>query len=1130
MDLSKKYQKKTDKEHILSNPDTYIGSVELIENQEFIFDDVVKKIKSANIEYIPGLFKLFDEGLVNSRDHVIRMLTSTDEDKCMVTKIDISVTDDGVITIMNDGNGIDIQKHPEYDIWIPEMIFAHLRTGTNYDKEEKKIVGGKNGFGVKLIYIWSTFGELETVDHKQNLKYHQQFTNNLDTIHPPTIEKLKKKTKPYTKITFKPDYERLGIQCISPNIIALFKKRVYDIAAVTDKSVKVSWNGESIPVKDFPQYVDTYIGAKSDTQRIHEAPNERWEYVVALSNTDEFHQISFVNGIATTKGGKHVEYILNQIVKKVIVVILKKKKMEVKPAAIKDQLILFLRCDIENPAFDSQTKDYMNTPVNKFGSTCVVGDKFIDKIIKLGVMDNACAVTTIKENKTAKKSDGNKSKNVRGIPKLVDANFAGTSKSHLCTIIFCEGDSAKAGIISGLSKDDRNVIGVYPMKGKIFNVRGETLKKISENKEIIEIKQILGLETGVEYQSLEEVQTKLRYGQILFMTDQDLDGSHIKGLCVNLFEAQWHSLINFSIIGFMNTPILKARKGTQELVFYNENDYLTWKEHDMVGNWNIKYYKGLGTSTSKEFKEYFQHKKIINFTHSPSCDNCIDLVFNKKRADDRKQWLSTYDRTDTLNTNNNTVSFTDFIHKEMKHFSKYDCDRSIPNLIDGLKISQRKILYSAFKKRLTNEIKVAQFSGYVSEHSCYHHGEASLNGAIVGLAQDYVGSNNINLFQPNGQFGTRLNGGKDSASERYIYTLLNPMTRYIFREEDDVILQYLDDDGTPVEPIYYIPIIPMLLVNGSKGIGTGFSTDIPCYNPSTIIDYLTDYLYGKSVETYEFKPFYKGFAGNISDNESMPSKYIVCGSYEIMNDTHIRITELPVGTWTDDYKKFLEDLVDQSKSHVRDFNDMSTDVCVDIVVKLTSGSISSIKGSITETNYDGIHKYFKLVSSISTTNMNAFDHAEHLQHYTSPNEILNQFISIRQKCYEIRKQYIIKQINADTILLQNKSNYISAILNDKIDLRKKSKTMINQLFVDYGFAVIDGDTEFKYLTKMPMDSVSEENYNELNSRLAEKKKNLHIIENTTIKQLWLKELEELKNFMITTNKKNLKSTTPKKSK
>ena len=206
--------------------------------------------------------------------------------------------------------------------------------------------------------------------------------------------------------------------------------------------------------------------------------------------------------------------------------------------------MLFVRCDIENPAFDSQTKDYMNTPISKFGSSCNVSDKFIEKLAKMGIMESACAIHEIKENKNAKKSDGSKSKNVRGIPKLVDANWAGGSKSYMCTIIFCEGDSAKAGIVSGLSSEDRNVIGVYPMKGKILNVRGELSKKILENKEIIEIKKILGLEANKVYDSLESVKKHLRYGKILFMTDQDLDGSHIKGLGINLFQCQWNQLSN----------------------------------------------------------------------------------------------------------------------------------------------------------------------------------------------------------------------------------------------------------------------------------------------------------------------------------------------------------------------------------------------------------------------------------------------------------------------------------------------------------------------------------------------------------------------------------------------------------
>ena len=433
-------------------------------------------------------------------------------------------------------------------------------------------------------------------------------------------------------------------------------------------------------------------------------------------------------------------------------------------------------------------------------------------------------MTEVKANKAATKTDGNKSKSIRGIPKLVDANYAGTPKSAKCCLIFCEGDSAKAGVVSGLSTEDRNYYGVYPLKGKLLNVRGEVVKKISENKEITEIKQILGLKMGRKYDTQENVDKELRYGRIIFMTDQDLDGSHIKGLGINLFQSEWPELTLIpGFIGFMNTPILRATKGKEIKLFYNDGEYNDWKTQDeeMAKKWTIKYYKGLGTSTSKEFKEYFKEKKFVTFKHNGQVSNdAIDKVFNKKRADDRKDWLGDYDSNLFLDTNKPEVEYNEFIDREMIHFSKYDNDRSIPNIMDGLKLSLRKILFSVFKRNLTKEIKVAQLSGYVSEHSGYHHGEASLNGAIVGMAQTFVGSNNINLLKPNGQFGTRLAGGKDSASERYIFTQMEKITRLIFPQDDDCILKYKDDDGLPVEPVYYAPIIPMILVNGTKGIGT----------------------------------------------------------------------------------------------------------------------------------------------------------------------------------------------------------------------------------------------------------------------------------------------------------------------
>ena len=1109
-----KYQKLTDKEHILKKPDTYIGSIENTDHEDYIFND--DKIVSKEFQYIPGLYKLFDEGIVNCRDHVIRQAQAVKDNianALPVTNIEITVDDDGTIHMYNDGNGIDVAEHPEYKIWIPEMIFGHLRTSTNYDEQKKeKIVGGKNGFGFKLVLIWSTWGKVETVDHVRGLKYIQEFKNNLNEISKPSITKCK--TKPYTRVSFKPDYKRLGIQGLTADMLSLFKKRAYDVSAITDKTIKVKFNGQLVPCKNFEQYIDLYVGSKTDVKRLYEMANDRWEYAVCLAPKDEFQQVSFVNGICTSKGGKHVEYIMNQIIRKLCAYIKLKKKVDVKPNTIKEQLMLFLRCDIENPSFNSQTKDELGTAANSFGSSCTVSDVFIEKIAKMGVMNAACALTEVKENKAAKKTDGTKTKSIRGIPKLIDANFAGTAKSGQCTLILCEGDSAKAGIVSGLSKEDRNIIGVYPMKGKIFNTRGETLKRISENKEIIEIKQILGLEAGKKY-TRETASSTLRYNSVLFMTDQDLDGSHIKGLGLNLFQDQWNSLSTLdNFIGFMNTPILKAKKNGQELLFYNDGEYKKWTNENDTKGWAIKYYKGLGTSTSKEFKEYFANKKIVYFTHDgASSDNIVDMVFNKKRTEERKEWLTNYDRNSYLDTNDNKVSYTDFVNKELIHFSKYDCERSIPNMMDGLKISLRKILYSAFKKNLSTEIKVAQFSGYVSEHSGYHHGEASLNAAIVGMAQDYVGSNNINLLMPNGQFGTRLQGGKDSASERYIFTQLNTITRYIYRKEDDAVLEYLKDDGFPVEPMFYVPIIPMILVNGGKGIGTGFSTDILSYSVDNLISYLQRKLKGESTEDIVFRPQYKGFTGTCQEMEGR--KYIAKGTYQKLNDKKVRITELPIGHWTDDFKQHIENLMEadknkKNKAFVKDYNDMSTDTTVDIEITFNEPIDESLDSS---NMYNNFEKLMKLYTSLSTNNMHLFNDEEKLMKFDNEKEIVDSYFPVRLKYYQKRKDYMVDALQKELTLLSNKARYIQENLDGEIDLRKKKREEILEMMVARKYAVIEDDTDYKYLLKMPMDSVSAENAEKLINDRINKEAELCAIQSTAIENMWLKDLDELKQYL-----------------
>ena len=1186
----------TDLEHVLKKPDTYIGSIQPCETVDFIAVsnsnsttrttttettattttstslDAVSMVRKP-ITYIPGLYKLFDEGIVNMRDHVVRQAQAVADgkpDALPVSCLEITCSaSDGTICMTNDGNGIDVAQHPEHKLWIPEMIFGHLRTSTNYDENKKeKIVGGKNGFGFKLVLIWSTWGSIETVDHVRGLKYYQEFHSNLTTISPPKITKCTK-AKPYTKVSFRPDYARFGVPGNVPtaDMMALFMKRAFDIAAVTDRSIRVKYNGETVPVKHFQQYVDLYIGGKGEAKRAYESPDSRWEYVVCLTHTDEFAHVSFVNGIYTPKGGKHVEYILGQIVRKLAALIKKKKKVDVKPTTIKEQLMLFLRCDIENPSFSSQTKDELGTNVSSFGSSCTVSDDFVEKIAKMGVMDAACALTEVKDTKAAKKTDGVKSRTVRGIPKLMDANFAGTDKSSQCTIIFCEGDSAKAGIVSGLSKDDRNFIGVYPMKGKIFNVRGEAVKRIAENHEIAEIKQIMGLETGREY-TPELVASKLRYGKILFMTDQDLDGSHIKGLGINLFQSEWASLAHIpGFIGFMNTPILKAtrnghgggqqgQQGQTTRLFYNDGEYEEWKrtlapapeEQDaiLLKSWNIKYYKGLGTSTSKEFKEYFEQKKVVSFVHGGvGCDDAIDMAFNKKRADDRKTWLTAYSRETFLDTRQPEVSYSDFIDREMIHFSVYDNERSIPNLMDGQKLGQRKILYAAFKKGLTRqEIKVAQFSGYVSEHSGYHHGEASLNATIVGMAQNYVGSNNINLFEPNGQFGTRLQGGKDSASERYIFTMLNPLTRLLFRPEDDGIMKYLNDDGELVEPVFYAPIIPMILVNGTKGIGTGFSTDIMCYNPVQIIAYMKALLASEksanaavdSVGGFAIEPYYHGFKGTISATATTattldsaapgPTRYVIKGVYSVIDDHRVRVSELPVGYWTEDFKMHLESLMEtppQTQSgatagaaavlpFVKEYCDMSTDSVVDFTITLTRSINESDRCSAGPTECNALEKMLKLHTTQTTSNMNLFDEREQLHKYDTVYEIARAFFRVRRGIYEQRKQTMLAKLRNELSVLSNRARYIQEQLDDTLDLRRQKRDALLAVLKTKTYAEHDGG--YDYLLKMPMDGVTDEKVVALLHERDAKQRDYDDLIQTSAAELWMRDLDALERAYL----------------
>lgn len=593
--IEETYQKLSQLDHILLRPDTYIGSTERQLQSFWVHDGERMQYKSVNIA--PGLYKIFDEILVNAADNKVR-------DPSMDSlKVDVDV-ESGEIRILNNGAGVPVEIHKTEGIYVPELIFGHLLTSSNYNDDEKKVTGGRNGYGAKLANIFSKQFVVETCDGKRQRRYKQVFRDNMRDKSAPRITDCKSSDN-WTRISFQPDLQRFGMENLDEDTVSLLRKRVYDMSGILGKTVKVYFNGEKIPVKDFQSYIDLYLGPKDGEKavsRVHERFGDRWEVCIAPSD-GVCNQVSFVNAICTSKGGTHVAYIGDQVVKYICEVMAKKHKTtKVKPFMVKNHMWVFVNCLIENPAFDSQTKDNLTLRASAFGSKCELPEPFLKKAAACGILEAVLDFANVKANKELKKGDGAKTKHIIGIPKLDDANDAGSRNSQNCTLILTEGDSAKSLAISGLSVVGRDKYGVFPLRGKLLNVRDAAASQITGNAEINNIKQILGLQHGKTYSDA----SSLRYGHLMIMTDQDHDGSHIKGLIMNFLHHFYPSLLK--IPGFLVefiTPIIKATKGKDCISFFTLPEYESWCAAAPRQGWKIKYYKGLGTSTSAEAKEYF---------------------------------------------------------------------------------------------------------------------------------------------------------------------------------------------------------------------------------------------------------------------------------------------------------------------------------------------------------------------------------------------------------------------------------------------------------------------------------------------------------------------------------------------
>lgn len=636
-ELEQKYRKLSEVEHCIKRPGRYIGSIKPHTSEEFVFEE--GKMVKKPLTYNPGFLKLFDEIVSNSADHSKRP-----EGKHLnQIRVDVDPLLNE-ITVYDNG-GIPVVKHKEYGQWIPEMIFE-LRAGSNFDDSEEATLTGQNGEGAALTCIFSKKFRVETCDGKN---YFQMiFSDNSQTRPAPKVEEYDHHG--YTKISYIPDFEKLGMTGIDPDNLQMLKNRVYEIAA-TNTHLKVYWNGERIHIKSFRDYIELF------TPEFVFDENEAFR--VGIGRSDEgFTHVSFVNTTRTKIGGTHIHYVINQIVDQVRDHIKKKNKIDVKPADIRNHLFLFVDATIVNPRYSSQTKDELITEPKDYGRSWEVPRKFINRLLETEIIKRILDWVQAKEqaNLLADLRRANKevsNTNYRRVEKFTDA--LERKERDKCILFLSEGDSAAKSLFAARGKSP--YIGTFPLKGKPLNVREKDISRVlgidrkkerekegkkTEPNEIQKILTILGLQIGVKVNSISE----LNFGKVAFACDADVDGAHISGLLINLFDTFWPELFDMDFVNILRTPVIKVYLKDKTLEFFTEKEFKKWEKaegHNHRG-WSHRYFKGLGTTKTQDFIPYMENLDRYLFTISAQGaddKSAIDLAFNGVRADDRKVWLET---------------------------------------------------------------------------------------------------------------------------------------------------------------------------------------------------------------------------------------------------------------------------------------------------------------------------------------------------------------------------------------------------------------------------------------------------------------------------------------------------------
>jgi DNA topoisomerase-2 len=1120
-------------------------------------------VQTRTLLFAPAVRNLFQEILTNALDRQFRDPT--------MKKIEVWIDCEdaggrGWIRVKNDGLGVPVVFDEERKAWKPTIAFSHFRSGTNFtDGDGPRFTAGRNGYGCKATNVFSSRFLVDTVDPRTKKWFRQAFGDNMSSIGAPDV-RTKDVKKGWTDIKFLLNFRRLGASAsadaMTDDVRHMLLTTTINAAACLTKGVTLHLNGTKLGVKHL-RHFGAVFSEQPDSpvayDAVKAAPDSRddnmvlWEVcAVKAAPSLPDNGIGFVNSLECSEG-THMNLALNRIVDALQAHIKSKFKKSadftLSPALVKKRIFLTVRLMVDSPEFSSQTKEKLTTSAARFGFAWQPSAAFIKALVESGLVQDVYQDVLDKEMALARKTMGaTGAKGSTSVRRNVvaDKYDAATAlrrggKSN-CSLLVTEGDSAAALAVAGLAVVGRENFGIYALKGKPLNVRNASVDAISKNKEIATLLQILGLTYGKPCTSLEQ----LNYKKLVIFSDQDPDGAHIGGLILNVIHALFPTVLELdpAYVQRFPTPLVRVtrKRGGDVQCFYAKAHFDEWARaqpsQDLSG-YTIKYFKGLGTSTSALAREYFSEYRnhLVDIVWSGASDEIMAQMFGTENAGARRTLLQTsYDPEAYIDYSLPRITYEEFIKKEVLPYSNYSNERNIPSVVDGLKPVQRKALFTMLDKNITADVKVAQVAAVIAAHTMYHHGEVSLVEAVVGMAQDHVGVSNVNLLRPEGQFGTRLDPPSVHSAPRYIFTGLDPVARALFPKDDDAVLTYREEEGSSIEPAVYVPVIPTVLVNGAFGIGTGWSTSVPMYNPATLVDVCRAFVQQGEACLHDIcspatlQPWYSGFTGSMEYVEEKTC-YRSRGVMRV-SGSQLHITELPVGTWTRPFVEAIEQKFmggsgsgsgsgssssspptsRAAKKHaqfeglVLAIDKMWTDSRVEMVLHCDAVKLDAFVDVATGALSDALWDALGMQSELRIGNMHLHDVDGRLRHYATVTDVVREFAVERMKLYETRRLHLIEQVQKELAIAENRARFIREQLDDRLRLHRLSEAAAIALLMERSYLAAP---DYNYLLNMPIRSMTAEKVAKLEDDVLKANERLAELRASTPSSMWLHDLDTL---------------------